>query len=236
MFCSIFKIPSKNKYTFFVVFFQIGETIFVFGRRFLLHDCDPFTRRYYSSVLHSEQPSAIPLPDLCPEPTTCAKRIEEPKSRDLIRRLYNFPKRLRYSLEMEVCHPEDEGREFVLEYNLSDGSVRINEKSKRNSGRKAGCFLKWTRVPKPGSEDYYTPVDFAIGTRLNIFGHWFKITGTEVFVYKYMMVNPDKFDEKLRDGVKKYLMEKGLVGEEKTKGCKCDDKEDGEFECSASPR
>jgi len=35
--------------------FRIGGTIFVFGRRFLLLDCDKFTRQYYAEVLKQPQ-------------------------------------------------------------------------------------------------------------------------------------------------------------------------------------
>lgn len=43
----------------------VGETIFIFGRRFLLLNCDPFTRSYYENVLKQTQSSklAIKFPD-----------------------------------------------------------------------------------------------------------------------------------------------------------------------------
>lgn len=37
----------------------IGETIFVYGRKFLLLDCDNFTRNYYNQVLRSPQPNKL---------------------------------------------------------------------------------------------------------------------------------------------------------------------------------
>ncbi|XP_014208021.1 EF-hand domain-containing protein 1-like [Copidosoma floridanum] len=222
---------------------KVGGTAFVFGRRFLLLDCDRFTRKYYADVLRICQPDGIPVPQQPEEGANSggpAKRLAgEP--RDELRRLFNFPKKLRYSLEMEAVRPEDEGREFVLEYSLSDGTVRINEVARRNSGRMAGCFLGAIRVPKPGDDRYYTPEDFAIGARLNVFGHWFVVTGTEPFVYEYMRANPGKFGDELRRNVEGYLRTKGLLGlecspreeapcEEGNVECNCS--EDGEFNCS----
>lgn len=39
--------------------FLIGQTVYVYGRRFLLLDCDPFTRKYYADVLKSPQNSKL---------------------------------------------------------------------------------------------------------------------------------------------------------------------------------
>ena len=41
--------------------FRIGSTIYVYGRRFLLLDCDPFTRKYYADVLKSPQNSKLKI-------------------------------------------------------------------------------------------------------------------------------------------------------------------------------
>lgn len=39
--------------------FIVGNTIFVFGRKFLLLDCDKFTREYYDKVLRCPQSSKL---------------------------------------------------------------------------------------------------------------------------------------------------------------------------------
>lgn len=49
--------------------FMIGATIFVFGRKFLLLDCDKFTRDFFDKVLRMPQPNRIeierpPIPDI----------------------------------------------------------------------------------------------------------------------------------------------------------------------------
>jgi DUF1126 PH-like domain len=41
--------------------FMIGGTIFVFGRKFLLLDCDRFTRRYFDQVLRCPQPNKLEI-------------------------------------------------------------------------------------------------------------------------------------------------------------------------------
>lgn len=48
--------------------FMIGGTIFVFGRKFLLLDCDKFTRNYFDKVLRCLQPNRLEIQKpTCPE-------------------------------------------------------------------------------------------------------------------------------------------------------------------------
>ncbi|KAJ8683931.1 hypothetical protein QAD02_019723 [Eretmocerus hayati] len=222
---------------------KVGETVFVFGRRFLLYDCDPFTRKYYSQMLGMDQPPRIdptPYSD-CPRPMPPPQPLQpdvtdKPRHRDVLRQLYHFPDRLRYSLSMEAVHPEDEDRQFVLEYSLGDGCCRISELEKANSGRRAGRFLGWQRLPKPktsGDEDdgvpkCYSPQDFAVGARLNIFGHWFVVEGTELHVLNYARSNPDKFSPELVKNIEDHLRQKGLLKdcEEGQSGIKEDKKDE----------
>ncbi|XP_033175867.1 EF-hand domain-containing protein 1 [Bombus impatiens] len=214
--------------------FLIGGTVFIFNRRFFLHDCDSFTRKYYSDMLGITQPEAIPFPTKdviaapeykppphiifgTPEDTyvSCLSFIPEPPKKDVIRQLLNFPRKLRYSMKMDMVHPEDKSRDFILEYSLSDGTVLVQELQKRNSGRREGCFLKATLVAKPktgrDNPEYYTPQDFYVGAKINIFNHYFIITGADLFVYRYIEANPEKFPQKVRDSIRNYLVKQNLL-------------------------
>ncbi|XP_053978689.1 EF-hand domain-containing protein 1-like [Hylaeus volcanicus] len=217
--------------------FVIGETIFIFSRRFLLHDCDSFTRKYYSDMLGITQPERIPLPTEkskpmpkyvppphikfgTPEDTyaSCLSVIPKPPKKDVVRQLVNFPKKLRYSMIMDAVHPEDKDRDFILEYSLSDGTILVHEIEKRNSGRREGCFLKSTLVPKPqtgrDNPEYYTPRDFFIGAKINIFNHYFIICGADLYVYRYVEANPEKFSREVRDNIRDYFVRQNLLGDD----------------------
>ncbi|CAD1474825.1 unnamed protein product, partial [Heterotrigona itama] len=214
--------------------FLIGDTIFIFGRQFFLHDSDSFTRKYYSDMLGITQPERIPLPTKdvvtapeyklpphiifgTPEDTyvSCLSFMPKRPKKDVVRQLLNFPKKLRYSMKMDVVHPEDENRDFILEYNLSDGTILVQELEKRNSGRREGCFLKATLVAKPktgrDNSEYYTPQDFYIGAKINIFNHYFIITGADLFVYRYIEANPEKFPQEVRNNIRNYLVKQNLL-------------------------
>lgn len=213
---------------------QIGVTVFIFSRRFLLLDCDAFTRKYYSDMLGITQPESVPLLEKEQRPTLeyappphikfgtpedtyagCLSLMPKPPRKNVVRQLVNFPKKLRYSMQMDVVHPEDKDRDFILEYNLSNGTMAVQELEKRNSGRREGCFLKATLVSKPNTgrdnPEYYTPKDFYISARINIFNHYFIIVGTDLFVYRYMEANPEKFSQEVRDNIRDYFIKQNLL-------------------------
>lgn len=213
---------------------QLGETVLLFGRSFLLHDCDGFTRKYYSDVLGIPQPSAIPSPARAARPVSkhdvpphitfgtpedtyasCFSLVPKPPRKNVIRQLANFPKRLRYSARMDAVHPEDDSRDFVLEYSLGDGTIQINELEKRNSGRQEGCFLSSRLVPKPctarDDPEFYTPQDLFIGARINVFNHRFVVTGADLFVYRYVETNRDKFCQEVRENLRNYFLQRGML-------------------------
>ncbi|KAG7205804.1 hypothetical protein KM043_007749 [Ampulex compressa] len=217
--------------------FAVGNTVFIFNRRFLLHDCDAFTRKYYRDMLGISQPEKIPLPSQksapameyrapphikfgTPEDTysTCLSFVPRKPRKNVVRQLLNFPKKLRYSLRMEAVHPEDENRNFVLEYSLSEGTILIVEIEKRNSGRREGCFLKATLVPKPGTNkddpEYYTPQDLFIGAKINVFNHRFIVNGADLFVYRYIEANPEKFCQEVRDNIRDYFTRQNMLAED----------------------
>ncbi|XP_014297074.2 EF-hand domain-containing protein 1 [Microplitis demolitor] len=206
---------------------MVGETIFVFGRKFYLYDCDNFTRKYYSEMLNIQQPARMStgIDDVKYDDkkvnVRSQRKISGIDKEDVIRKIYNHPKKLRYLASMIAVHPEDKDRDFVLEYSLSDGKIKISEIDKRNSGHRGGCFLAAMLVPKSriyraDSDDedvtYYTPEDFYIGAEINIFNHRFLITGADLFVLKYVEGNRDKFPAHVVDNIKSYFENKKISG------------------------
>ncbi|XP_014250322.1 EF-hand domain-containing protein 1-like [Cimex lectularius] len=214
----------------------IGNTLFIYGRRFLLVNCDNYTRVFYREMLRIEQPPPI---DMTPKKTVAPSYslprysgfgthedslqswnsfIPKPPKKDLIRYLLNMRKILRYMAVMDYIHPEDKDRRFVLEYRLSDGCLSVHETRLHNSGFEGGKFLAFTLVPKPNTSydnpEYYTPVDFTLGSIVNCFGHRFKIIGIDLAVYRYMEANPEKFRPEVVSEVRKHLVREGHLNED----------------------
>ncbi|KAJ8734012.1 hypothetical protein PYW07_014563 [Mythimna separata] len=215
---------------------MIGATVFVLGRRFLICDCDAFTRKYFRTMLNIEQPEPVKVqkkvvkefpksipPHIgigAPEDTlmSCYGLIPKPPHKDVIKYNLNANKYLRYLCELDWIHPEDIGRKFVMSYSLADGSIKIGEIPRRNSGIREGTFLKSMKLETPESDHnfptYYTPDRFYIGAVIPVFKHRFRIVGCDLFVYRYMSANPEKFPQEVIDNVRNYHMREGNLKDE----------------------
>ncbi|XP_034018599.1 EF-hand domain-containing protein 1 isoform X2 [Thalassophryne amazonica] len=188
--------------------FKLGEMITLMARRYLLQDCDGFTKQYFQTHhLDMEQkpiekPKDVPPPKQMEVPPyngfgsledsfqNCVSLIPQPPKKNMIKFLENNHKVLRYSARLDSQIPEDEGRIFVLSYFLADDMISIFEKPKRNSGIIAGKFLEKSRVPKPNSTlenpEFYSPADFAIGATVEVFRHRFVLTDADLYVLKHL--------------------------------------------------
>ncbi|XP_045542556.1 EF-hand domain-containing protein 1 [Papilio machaon] len=216
--------------------FIVGETVFLLGRRFLIFDCDEFTRKYYKIMLNIDQPPKVEIPQKkmkefpkvfpphigigTPEDSlgSCFGLMPKPPHKDVIKYNLNANKYLRYLCELDWIHPEDKGRKFVLSYSLADGTIKIDEIPQRNSGIREGRFLKSMLLQTPDSDPnfptYFTPDKFYVGCIVPVFKHRFKITGCDLFVYRYMSANPEKFPQEVIDNVRNYHMREGNLKDE----------------------
>ncbi|XP_068433358.1 EF-hand domain-containing protein 1 [Clinocottus analis] len=190
--------------------FQLGQAVTLLGRRFLLLDCDAFTKEYYENNHPALEikPFVVPkkvdlLKDRKKEVPpyngfgsfedslqNCFSLIPEPPKKDVIKMLENGDNVLRYSARLDSQNPGDEGRQFIVSYYLSDDTMSIFENNTRNSGIIGGKFLRKNRIHKPGStvdnSEFYSPADFAIGATLEVFSHRFVLTDADPYVLKYL--------------------------------------------------
>lgn len=109
----------------------------------------------------------------------------------------------------------DKDREFVLIYNLSDGTLKIMEMAVQNSGRAGGKFLSSTKLVKPDSNknkpEYYTPRDLFIGAKVQVYSHRFVITKADLYVYKYMKSHPEHFSPEVINNLRMYHLQNGTL-------------------------
>ncbi|XP_065163543.1 EF-hand domain-containing protein 1-like [Atheta coriaria] len=235
-FPSIYLELSDNEVTEFYQpkDFRVGETIFILGRRMLLYDCDKFTRNYFAKVLNYTQEPAIDV-SMPKKPKVVHKMpphvmgigsledslestlriIPKVPKKDVIRQVTNANKYLRYIIKFDLVHPEDEIRKFILKYNLGDGTCSIYEPPIINSGILGGKYLRATMLIKPGSDpvnpEYYTPVDFYIGAVISVFQQRFIVIGADLYTYRYMQKNPEKFPCEVVENLRNYMFNQGLL-------------------------
>ncbi|XP_040017431.1 EF-hand domain-containing protein 1 isoform X2 [Gasterosteus aculeatus] len=207
--------------------FRVGQPITLLGRRFLLYDCDGFTKEYYQKnhpdlemkpfevpkkkdPLRGRRKEAPPYNGFgSPEDSlqNCFSLIPTPPKKNVLKMLENEHKVLCYRARLDSPNPGDENRHFILSYFLSDDVISIFEKPTR--GIIGGKFLKKMRIPKPGSTvddpEFYSPADFAIGATVEVFGHRFVLTEADHNVLKYLESNASRIPLQTLDSLRQTL-------------------------------
>jgi len=205
--------------------FKIGETIFIYGRRFLIYDLDDFTKRYYreccgvtdftpidvagpaADVPKRILPSYNGFGSLEDSLQNCLTLMPKPPRKDFIQMLEFDTKTLRYEIQLISKRPEDKNRQFIMSYRLADDMLSIFERMVRNSGIIGGKFLEASKVPKPGEGDtdnpvYYNPGDFYIGAEIKIFKHRFKIVNCDARVLTLLEEHADWYPISTLDSIR----------------------------------
>lgn len=190
---------------------RIGEIIDVYGTKFLLTDCDPFTRDYYGKTLREPQAAKLntvpvaavertkrqPLPKYLglgtPEDSLSSMFSLRPKTPTI-----GMPQNdeiLRYT-----CRLEGSDRRFVLQYSVKHGTITITEIPMDNSGIMQGRFVTSQRVRNPASDpdlpQFYGPADLMIDRVILVNCHRFRITGADNCVNEFIAKYPEKFDQR----------------------------------------
>uniref|UniRef100_A0A5K3FLV1 EF-hand domain-containing protein 1 n=1 Tax=Mesocestoides corti TaxID=53468 RepID=A0A5K3FLV1_MESCO len=198
---------------------RIGESIVIYGRAFLLYDCDSFTKAWYYQNFGLTDFKPIDVEPVKPEPqkmeipfyngfgsledslASCRSFLPKTPKVDFGKQVDYSTKVLRYGAKLVSVHPNDDLRKFIISYRLADDMVQIWEVPIQNTGFPGGTFLKRTRIAKPGSTTetpkYYGPRDFSLGSIIDVFGTRFVITDADEYVVKFMEANRDQFPDSL---------------------------------------
>ncbi|XP_024147728.1 EF-hand domain-containing protein 1 [Oryzias melastigma] len=199
--------------------FQLGQTVTLLARSFLLCDCNNFTKKYYQENHPDMEMKPLEMTEgFETAPNETFRPADAQKAPPKVEKnLENHNKVLRYKAKLDSPHPEDQDRSFVFIYSLFDKTISIFEKAL--STFDSGVFLRNTRVPKPGSTqenpEFYSPEDFAIGATLEVFSHRFILTDADLYVLKYLESIPDQVSSQTLDSLRQKLSAQPNNEEEK---------------------
>ncbi|TNN19592.1 EF-hand domain-containing family member C2 [Schistosoma japonicum] len=154
----------------------IGANINVYGRKFLIYDCDEFTKEYYrikyglkdfTPVKPTIQDNRIPVKrEIPPYNGWGTDEDSLANCNSLIPKVqnHNFKKFMeldRQGLESHVLRFSgrllsdrqiDHDRQFVISCYLSDDTISIYETQQKNSGFQGGLFLERSKIKKPNNK------------------------------------------------------------------------------------
>ncbi|KAI8838822.1 EF-hand domain-containing member C2 [Chytriomyces hyalinus] len=188
--------------------FTIGAVLHLYGRPFVICDCDGFTQDYYRDKyglttfdpVRLEDYEEAPLEEFTPttsgKPAPALWGSREDEKPDF-RKLMSYDGiRLRFLAVLKSGKQVDKDRQFVISVYLSDDTISVFEPHQRNSGIVGGKFLEKKKIKKPDGESVYVASDFRLGADVFFHQHHFHIVGADDYALKFMDDHPEIFGKK----------------------------------------
>jgi hypothetical protein len=192
--------------------FLVGQTFNVWGRTFVLYDCDDFTQSFYKEYIGVDQKSnatdvsepPIRHTQLPPPPHTgpgteedsvinCQMIRPKPPKQNLEKLMTLSGEVLRFECKMVTGQPEDEVRRLIIGYFPADDMVACWELQQRNSGINGGKFCEKRRMKNPDTGVYFTLADLAVGRTVKIKSHPLLVIRADEHTLQYCEAHPEEF-------------------------------------------
>lgn len=191
----------------------IGGHVNVYGRPFIILDCDEFTKEYYRSKYGLSDFTPAKDNDEAPQPPvreippyngfgseedslgSCISLIPKPPKKDFQKLMRKDNMVLRFFARMDTVRSVDAGRSFIISYYLADDTILVFEPHQRNSGIVGGKFLERMRIKKPNTDTYYKSTDLYVGNKVNFKNHKFILKEADEYAYAYMEDNKDVYPQ-----------------------------------------
>ena len=173
---------SENKVEYFTeADLMIGSVIHLYGRPFVICDCDEFTKNYYRENYEIEKfdpvgikefqddSSAVPFFDIAAHYAAAEEQSaplignDSQVKKDVRKQITYDGITLRFLAKLNSTKQVDRDRKFVISYHLANDTISIFEQRARNSGIIGGKFLENRKIKKPKTDQYYESTDFYIG-------------------------------------------------------------------------
>jgi len=193
--------------------FRVGCYVTVYSRHFLIIKADDFTKQFYKEVHGLKDEDFVPVeqnekiyvpPKVDPPPYngygeeedslgSFYSLVPKPPRRNYTKLLKYDKTALRFLGKLVSQHPEDQERRFIIEFFLSNDTIRVYEQSMRNSGFVAGKFLDRMRCKNSKTGEWFKPGEFFVGASLVINGFLFDLLEADEATLNFMEGNPENF-------------------------------------------
>lgn len=193
----------------------IGGNIQVYGRKLKICGCDEFTKAFYKlnfGCTDADFPTnlltSMDVPEqvfTIPPPVSTGYGIEEDSLGSFVYLNPKIPKEdyrkllendgivLRFQAKLKNPAEEDEDRQFILSYYMSNDQVQVFERFSRNSGFIGGKFLERSRQMNVDTRKYFAPSDFKAGGEATINGFSYENLQPDEYTEKFIACNPEIF-------------------------------------------
>ena len=188
----------------------IGSVLHLYGRPFVICDCDLFTQDYYREHYGIEDFNPVRIEDYDAELAPAIEHLpvqthapqgppvrligdDQVPKKDFKKMVLYDGVHLRFEARLKSTKQVDRDRRFVISLYLADDDISIFEPKTRNSGIVSGKFLEKRRIKKPDGVNYYGPDDFYLGAELTFYNHTFVVFGADEYAVKFMTQNPKIF-------------------------------------------
>jgi len=192
--------------------FLVGGEFEVWGRKFLIYDCDDFTRNFYKEYMGVDQAQAIV--DVSAPPIThtalpppphngigkeedsllnCLSIRPSPPKQDLVRLMTLSGECLRFECKIVNGQPEDEIRKLIVGFFPADDTVAVWEIPGRNTGFSFSRFSEKGRMTNQDTGRYFEVADFAVGKYVTIKAHPLLVTRADEHALQFLEAHPEMF-------------------------------------------
>lgn len=199
--------------------FRCGMIVDIYGRYFLLVDCDSYTQDYFRNrnvkqspvtLVHEEIERIVqPIPllgdgflPIGSAEDTLATVYGMPKVRkDVLKISKNQGRLIRCKAVLLTNNVVDASREFMITFFLEDDTIQVFEDVRRNSGIGGGNFLKRGRYMNELPHDtedsndprHFQATDIYLGNVIALNGCQFQIIDMDNMSLKFCESYPDEF-------------------------------------------
>jgi len=188
----------------------IGNTVMIYNRPCLIHDCDEFTKKFYIDAYgitqtpitqdkqkyHKFEMQIPPYNGYGSEEDSlgnCFSLMPKPPHKNL-NKMFNMDQYiLRFNARLLSENREDNNRDFIISFYCGDDTLQVYLRTERNSGVIQGKYLERGRHKNSKTSEHYKESDMLIGASIHLNGSSFQLLSADEFTTNYCKNRPNMY-------------------------------------------